>query len=817
MTLDELLISLKTTRQGLTTQEAELRFREQGPNEFEAHHPWARFWDLTKNFFNPLNLILLFAAIASVFVHQLIDAVLIGVMVILSSLLNSWQTFRAEKAAKKLKERIALEATVLRNGSWVEIPRREIVLGDIVRLTAGDLVPADVRLIEAEDIHVQEAALTGESMPAEKSVEAGVLAAGESSPALLFLGTSVLSGIATAVVLARGKDTAYGEILERLAERPLETEFEKGMRHFGMLIFKTVFFLVLFVLVGNLTAGRDALESLLFSVALAVGLTPEFLPMITTVTLSQGAVQMAKKKVIVKHLSAIQNLGSIDVLCSDKTGTLTSGKMELDSSLDLYGHPADAPLRLAGLCTKFETGINGPFNSAILAAWKEDTEGFTKTDEIPFDFNRRMLSVALEKDGKNLLISMGAPEAVEAISDLSDDERKRVREVSQSFSEKGLRLLAVGSRILPGPMTKREDERDLHLEGFLAFLDHPIEGVEVNIRALEEDGIEVKILTGDNEKVTAFICEKVGIHPGEIIQGKDIEHLDEISLGALAEKTTVFARVTPTQKERIIRALKSKKHVVGYMGDGINDAPSLHTADVGISVAGAVDIAREASDIILLERSLTVLHAGIMAGRRSYANVFKYLLMGTSSNFGNMVSMAVAAIFLPFLPMLPIQILINNFLYDLAQISIPTDNIDPASIIGPRRWDIRLIRNFMLTIGPISSLFDFLTFFMLLRFFHFNEREFHTGWFVESLVTQTLVLFVIRTTGRPWKNRPSLPLIITTLGVVVVALGLPYTPISAELGFSVLPGKFYFFLTILVLTYLVTVEIVKHKIFLTRR
>lgn len=810
-TLSDQLKELGTSPQGLTSTEAQLRLQQQGPNELVGHVQ-SRVLEFIKSFFNPLNLILLVAALASAFLKEMFDAILVAVMVILSSLLNSWQTYRAEKAAGKLKEKIAIEATVLRDGNWREIPRRELVVGDIIRLTAGDLVPADVRLIEAEDVHVQEAALTGESMPAEKIVTTGTQEPDSESPSLLFLGTSVLSGIATAVVYARGKDTAFGEILERLSERPLETEFEKGMHRFGMLILKTVFFLVLFVLVANLSAGRDAFESILFSVALAVGLTPEFLPMITTVTLSQGAVNMAKKKVIVKHLSAIQNLGSIDILCCDKTGTLTTGTMSLDASLNPQGTPSEMPLKMAHLIASFETGIKSPFNSAILNAKTDNLDGYTKTDEIPFDFNRRMLSVVVEKDKQHTLIAMGAPEAIAEICEATVEERMRNSEVTQSYSEKGLRLLAVGTKIVKGPLVTKEDERNLTLTGFLAFLDHPLKGVDADISALKRDGVEVKIITGDNEKVTGYICSQVGINPGAIVLGKSMDHLDEYALGKLAENTTVFARVTPMQKERIIRALKSRNHVVGYLGDGINDAPSLHTADVGISVSGAVDVAREASDIILLERSLIVLHAGIMAGRRSFGNVFKYLLMGTSSNFGNMMSMAVAAIFLPFLPMLPIQILINNFLYDIAQITIPTDNVDLAFIDGPQRWNIHLIRNFMVTIGPISSLFDFVTFFILLKVFHFDEVLFHTGWFVESLVTQSLVLFVIRTSGRPWTNRPSLPLTLTTLGVVTFALCLPYTPFAQRIGFKMLPMKFYIFLLVVVGLYLVIVEIVKHRL-----
>lgn len=798
---------------GLTSEEASRRLQEQGPNVYEIGKKQSRLKEFSRSLFNPLNLILIFAAITSSFVREFVNSALIAVMVVLSSILDSIQTFRAEKAASILREKIAGEATALRDGTWKEVTRKELVLGDIVRVSAGDLVPADVLLLEADDLHIQEAALTGESIPVEKSASPD---GREEKSALLYLGTSVVSGVGTAVVRARGKDTAFGEIINRLSERPAETEFEKGMHHFGILILKTVLFLVLFVLAANLSAGRGAFESLLFSVALAVGLTPEFLPMITTVTLSQGAVAMAKKKVVVKHLSAIQNLGSIDILCSDKTGTLTTGSMALEKSLDGNGRPSDEALKLASIICQLETGIRSPFNDAILKVKREDLGGYQKTDEIPFEFNRRMLSIVIEKDRTYSLLTMGAPEDVFRICEFPGNAREETLELMQSLSEKGLRVLAVASRNVTSAVVTRTDEQGLTLAGLLTFLDHPLDDVDESIGALRKDGVQVKILTGDNEKVTAYICAQVGIDPGEIVLGKDIDHLDQFSLGGLAEKTNVFARVTPTQKERIILALKAKKHVVGYLGDGINDAPSLHSADVGISVAGAVDVAREASDIILLERSLRVLHAGILAGRRSFGNVFKYLLMGTSSNFGNMMSMAVAAVFLPFLPMLPIQILINNFLYDLSQISIPRDNVDPAFIKKPQRWDIHLIRNFMITIGPISSVFDLITFYILLKVFHFDEKSFHTGWFVESLVTQTLVLFVIRTIGRPWKNRPSLLLILTNLCVVAFGIILPHSPLAKVLGFTPLPGKFYLFLAAVVVTYLLIVEVVKHSVFRRR-
>jgi P-type Mg2+ transporter len=590
-----------------------------------------------------------------------------------------------------------------------------------------------------------------------------------------------------------------------------------------MLILETVIFLVLFILVVNLSLGRNALQSLLFSVALAVGLTPEFLPMIVTVTLAQGAIAMARQKVIVRHLPAIQNLGSIDVLCSDKTGTLTTGKMSLAQSLDPLGRGSTRPLFLAALNSKYQTGIKSPLDAAILEQPITGLDNYTKTDEIPFDFERRRLSVVVSKDGRFELITKGAPESLLDVcvqcdldgqtQPLDDASRLQCLQTFRDLSRQGFRMLAVAYRkVEHAAGFKSSDECELTLAGFLTFADPLVEGVAESIARLNRDGVQIKIVTGDNELVTRHICDQVGINGGEIVLGSSIEQANEIALSKIVEQNNIFARVSPSQKHRIIRALKSNGRVVGFMGDGINDAPSLHGADVGISVAGAVDVAREASDIILLERGLDVLHSGIVAGRRSFGNVLKYLLMGTSSNFGNMFSMAGAAVFLPFLPMLPTQILLNNFLYDFAQITIPTDNIDPVYVQQPQRWNIGLIRRFMLVIGPVSSVYDFITFFALLHVFHFGEELFHTGWFLESLATQTLVLFVIRTAGRPWSNRPSTPLVITTIAVVVIGIVLPYSPLAAELGLKPLPASYFGFLIAIVGTYLFLVEVVKERV-----
>jgi Mg2+-importing ATPase len=821
---DPFLARLGTSPRGLDSAEARERLKANGPNDVSASRRRSQWLEHIRGAFNPLVVILLVAGAASAFLGEVASAVIIACIVFLSMGLNLWQTVRSEGAVKRLQDQIAPTATVLRDGTWTELPRREIVKGDVVRLAAGDLVPADVRLIEATDLHVQQAALTGEALPVEKTVAAGAPSeSGPGAPNLLYLGTSVVSGTGTAVVFATGKGTAFGDIVERLASRPDETEFERGTRKFGILIMQTVGFLVLFILIVNVALGRDPMQSLLFSVALAVGLTPEFLPMITTVTLAQGAIRMAHEKVIVKHLSSIQNLGSIDILCSDKTGTLTSGTMSLDASLDPFGTASTRALSLAHLNSRFQTGIKSPLDVAILDQPAPEIEGCRKTDEMPFDFERRRLSIVVEREHEHLLVTKGAPESVMGVCTsyevegrthaLDPDAIARCKAAFGGESERGFRVLAVAYRNVDAATGfKTGDESGLTLAGFVTFADHLLEGVAASMERLGRDGVDVKILTGDNELVTKHVCHELGIDPGRIVLGTELDALDDPGLAALAEKTRVFARVSPAQKHHIIRALKGRDHVVGYVGDGINDAPSLHAADVGISVAGAVDVAREASDIILLERHLDVLHAGIIAGRRSFANVLKYLLMGTSSNFGNMFSMAGAALFLPFLPMLPTQILLNNFLYDFAQITIPTDHIDPIHVRRPQRWDIGLIRNFMLLTGPVSSLYDFLTFFVLLRFFHFGEKLFHTGWFFESLATQTLVLFVIRTAGRPWRSLPSMPLVVTTLVVVLVGGALPYSPVAAPLGLAPLPGSYFLFVALVVGTYLVFIEIVKHKV-----
>ena len=815
---------------GLSSAEARKRLARFGPNDPTPVRRGALALELLTLFLNPLVIILLVASLVSAFLGQPVDSVIIFLVVLTGASINFVQTYRSQKAIERLREYVCLTTTVRRDGDWQEVKRHEIVVDDIVRLSAGDLVPADAKLLESRDLYVQQAALTGESMPAEKGItsEDKTSEATPLDPMMVFLGTSVVSGTAIARVIATGQRTAFGTIAERLAHRPEETEFERGLRRFGMLILRAVFFLVLFILVVRVALHKDAFESFVFAVALAVGLTPEFLPMITSVTLSRGAVRMAKERVVVKHLPAIQNFGSIDVFCSDKTGTLTAGEMTLDLWTDALGEPSEQTLALAYLNSKFETGIRSPLDAAVLKKARDDAQGYSKCDEIPFDFNRRRLSIVVQRtNGSNLerlLITKGAPEgilplcvsyrAAGGVQDFGGETLPDCNKTYQHLCTQGLRVLAVAYRQVPEQEGfSLADEHSLTLAGFLAFADPPTPDAGVSVAALRRDGVQVKILTGDNELVARHICEQVGLSDPLIVLGDELERMSDTALGHMAEQATVFARVSPMQKLRIILALKRRGHVVGYMGDGINDAPSLHSADVGISVAHATDVARDAADIILLEPGLGTLHRGIIEGRRASANVLKYLLMGTSSNFGNMFSMAGASVFLPFLPMLPTQILLNNFLYDTAQITIPSDNVDAAYISSPQRWDMRLIRNFMIFIGPISSIYDFLTFYVLLHFFHASEPLFHTGWFVESLATQTLVLFVIRTMGNPLRSRPSKPLTATTLLIVLIGTLLPVSPLAKILGFTPLPVAYFIFLGISIVTYLLLVEIVKRRLF----
>ena len=806
---------------GLTDREAEGRLRSYGYNECVSARRTNHLGAFLRLLLDPLVLVLLLAAAVSGFLGEKLNATIISVIVLLGATINFVQSRRSAIAIDGLRAQVQPTVEVLRQDEWRQIPHRLLAPGDIVRLSAGDLVPADCVLLTAEHLHVLQSALTGESFPAEKE------AAGEKEPAsdldkpwMIFLGSSVISGSGIARVCATGPKTVFGDIAARLATRPAETEFERGIRDFGSFIMRTVFFLVLSLLVVRIAMRRDAFQSLIFAVSLAVGLTPEFLPMIASVTLATGAVRMSRRKVIVRHLAAIQNLGSMDVLCSDKTGTLTEGVMKLERVVDPMGAQSDRALFWAGLNSRFDAGIRSPLDVAILARAPEDSEPCGKVDEIPFDFERRLVSVLLNRSGSRLMVTKGAPEPLldrcgsyelgGRVLPFDAETQDNCRREFQNLSGKGFRVLGVAWRTLPDAESYgAKDEIDLCFAGFLGFVDPPLADAAEMVQALGRDGVRFKVITGDNELVTRYICDQVGLSGTAVVCGAELESMTDPALGHIVETTDVFARVSPAQKNRIILALKRRGHVVGYIGDGVNDAPSLHAADVGISVPGAADVAREAAEIILTEHGLDVLHAGILEGRRAFGNVMKYILMGTSSNFGNVLSMAAASVMLPFLPMLPTQILLNNFLYDAAQVSIPTDHVDAAWITQPRRWRVGAIRRFMLWVGPVSSLFDFLTFYVLLHFLHAGERLFQSGWFVESLATQTLVLLVIRTAGNPFRSRPSKALMTTTVAVVAIGFLIPFSPVAELFAFTPLPMMYFAFLIPATAAYLTAVSVVR--------
>jgi len=771
-------------------------------------------------FANPLVVLLLAAAVLSAGTGDVASSWILAGVILLSVTLDFVQEYRAGRAADSLKASVALRASVLRDGRWAEVPAAGIVPGDVVQLQPGGLVPADGRVLDARDFFVNEALLTGEPYPVEKRADP---ADPDAATGVVSMGTSVVGGSATVLVSATGRDTALGKIHDTLARRPPATAFELGIHSFGMLILKVAVLMVLFVLLVNGVLQRPWLESFLFAVALAVGLTPELLPMIVSVTLARGALRMAKERVIVKHLPAIHDLGSMDVLCTDKTGTLTEARIRLMRALDCRGRPSPRVLELAVLNSSMQTGPRNPLDDAILEQAGEAVARWTKVDEVPFDFERRCVTVLADDGSRRLLVHKGAfedilahctrweAEAGQAAQPLDGPARQQLVPQFEELSRQGLRVLGIASKETPRDHAHAvvNDESELVFAGLLAFEDPPKQSAAEAIRGLAAAGVQVKVVTGDNELVTQHLCAELGMPVTGVLTGNEIRALTDTALAARAGDVSLFCRVTPPLKNRVILALRSRGHVVGYLGDGINDAPPLHSAHVGISVAGAVDVAREAADLILLDPDLGVLHRGIREGRRTFGNIMKYVMMGTSSNFGNMLSMAVGTLVLPFLPLLPIQILCNNFLYDLSEIPIPLDRMDEEFVARPHHWNLQQVRSFMLLFGPISSVFDFLTFFLLLRWFRAGEALFHTGWFVESLATQVLVIFVIRTRGNPLRSRAHPVLVLTSLVVVAVAATLPFTPLGSRLGFVPLSAPFFGALAALAVAYLAIVQAMK--------
>jgi Mg2+-importing ATPase len=803
---------------GLTRDEATSRLKTVGANRLQPATQRAVVLQFLAHFKNPLVLVLLAACGISALTGDLTGALIIGLIVVMSVTLDFVQAYRAGRAAEQLALQVAVTATVLRDGLPCELPVTELVPGDVVLLSAGNLVPADGRVLEATDFFVNQAQLTGEPYPVEKKFTTAETWELDEDNAV-FMGSSVVSGSARVLLGRTGSATALGLIAVSLAQPAPPTAFEIGTRRFGMLIMRLTVLLVLFTLLVYVALQRSLLESFLFAVALAVGLTPELLPMVVSVTLTRGALRMADLKVIVKRPSAIQDMGAMDVLCTDKTGTLTEAKIRLERHVDSDGQDNPQVLALAYLNSYFESGLKSPLDDAILAHEDIDVSDWHKIDEVPFDFERRRVSVLVQRAGARRLVVKGAPEDILRLCThyqnptgdtvaLDDVALRRINALFDSLGEAGFRVLGIAWRdvAIDHPHAVVSDESELVFAGFAAFLDPPKTSAGAALKAMAASGVAVKIVTGDNERVTRHVCIQLGVPIEGVLTGSEVAVMNDDALRARVESVNLFCRVNPAQKNRIILALKARGRVVGYLGDGINDAPSLHTADVGISVEGAVDVAKQAADMILLERDLMVLHQGILEGRRTFGNVMKYIMMATSSNFGNMFSMAAATLFLPFLPMLPLQILLNNLLYDVSEITLPLDNVDADDLAQPKRWDMGFIRNFMLTIGPISSLFDMLTFYLLIHLFHAQESLFRTGWFVESVASQVLVIFVIRTRRNPFRSRPNSWLVVTSVGVVLTAMGLPFTPLAPYLGFTPLPLAFFGLLSALLIAYLVMVE-----------
>jgi P-type Mg2+ transporter len=820
--LTDLTRELGADANGLTTSEAGLRRSRYGPNALEERRRLSLPLKFLGRFRNPLVIILLVAAVVSALTGDLPSFIIISTIVLMSAVLDTVQEYRAEEAAANLKVSVALKEQVLRDGKEVTVLGEDLVPGDVVLLAAGDLVPADGRLLEARDFFANEALLTGESYPAEKhpcdeGVDSPEVAEATNAA---FMGSSVMNGSAKLLVCGTGLAAQLGQISSTLRRAPPPSALDQGAHRFGMLIVRFTEILVLFVLLINLLFHRPWLESFLFAVALAVGLTPELLPMIMSVTLARGAIRMAKAQVIVKRLGAIHDLGSMDVLCTDKTGTLTEAKISLARQVALSGADSSHVLDLAWLNSHFQAGLRNPLDAAIIESGPPRDAGWTKIDEVPFDFQRRRVSVLVEHEGCRLLITKGAPEDVIKLASryeepgkpellpLDEAARTRVAKVFEELSADGFRTLGVGWRELEPNRAGATvaDEQDLVFAGFVVFFDPPKASAGAAIAALGAKGVGIKILSGDNERVTQHVCTELGIPITGLLTGTEIEALDDEALAARLEETNLFCRVTPVQKNRIILSLRHRGHVVGYLGDGINDAPSLHTADVGISVDSAVDVAKDAADIILLQQDLGVLERGVAEGRRAFGNIMKFIMMAMSSNLGNMFSMAGATLVLPFLPMLPVQILLNNLLYAVSEMPIPLDEVDSEITEKPEHWDMRFIRNFMLVMGPVSSIFDFLTFGLLLLVFHANEALFQTGWFVESLATQVLVIFVLRTRRNPLKSRPHPLLATTSVAVVVLAVVLPFTPLGAWFGFVPPSAPFLFAIAGLTVSYLLLAQ-----------
>ncbi len=822
----DLLRALGSSNLGIEPATAEQRLGDLGPNLIREQHSTGMVALFAKQFASPLVLILLFGALVSFWVGDTSDALIIFVIVCGSALLSFSQEARASRAVEALRSRLALTSRVIRGGAETTVPAAKLVPGDIVLLSAGNLVPADGLILEATDFLVTQAALTGESLPVEKRPGAVPATAPISACTnAVFMGSSVRSGTARILIVRTGSSTEFGAIAKRLEQAEPETDFERGVRHFGTMLLRVMFLIVTFVLAINQLLGRPFVESMLFAVALAVGLSPELLPAIVTVTLSAGARQLAGGGVIIRRLEALENFGSMTVLCTDKTGTITTGEVALADATDPAGQSSAGVKRLAFLNAALETGIANPLDAALVAAGssaKLDTGGITKVDEIPYDFRRRRLTIVLEEAGERLLVTKGAFAEVAAIcssvaegtgaTTLTAEKREQLERFFSAKGQDGFRVLALATKtVAPQADYTLADEKDLVFAGFLLFLDPPKESAAQALRNLRHAGIVTKVISGDNRHITAHVAKSVGFDADAMLTGEQLATMSDEALWHRAPRTDLFVEIEPQQKERIVRALQHAGHAVGYIGDGINDAPALRAADIGISVEGAVDVARESADIVLLKPDLEVLCQGVENGRRTFANTLKYVSIAISSNFGNMVSMAVATPILPFLPLLPKQILLNNFLADLPALAISTDRVDPERLRQPQRWDVGFVRRFMIIFGLGSSVFDFITFGVLLKIFHAGELLFHTGWFTVSLITQMVVVLVLRTRRLAVQSRPSTMLMVAMAAVFLAAIALPYVqPLARDFELVPLSLSQLGSLIGIVIAYLGATELLKH-------
>ena len=819
---DQLLVELGADPQrGLSDAEAATRLLRQGPNQLAERQRADVAVLLLRQFSSPIVVILIVAALLSFALRDATDGGIILVIVLVSGLLGFWQERGAAQVMAALLRSVELQALVRRGGREQVIPTHELVSGDVVLVAAGDGIPADCRLLEECDLFVNEAALTGESFPVDKSpgvVTAAAPLAGRSN--VLMLGTHVVSGSGVAVVVRTGRATEFGQIAERLRLRPPQTEFEHGVRRFGALLLEITLVLVITIFAVNVYLQRPVLESFLFALALAVGLTPQLLPAIISVNLAKGAQRMAAERVIVRRLAAIEDFGSMDVLCCDKTGTLTEGEVRLEAALDRDGQPSEQVLLYAWLNASFETSFANPIDAAIRRHGGPTADGWRKRDELPYDFERKRLSVLVERGGESLLITKGALTNVLEVCSSAERSgrsavplaqvRQQIEQRAEALNEQGYRTLGVALRRLDSASTiSRSSEAEMVFLGLLVFADPPKAGIARTLADLERLGVRLKIISGDNALVATHVGEQVGLVQPRVLTGVDLHQLSDAALPTRARHIDIFAEIEPSQKERIVRALRRSGHVVGYMGDGINDAPAMHAADVSISVQGAVDAAKEAADIVLLDNDLNVLQAGVREGRRTFANTLKYVFMATSANFGNMISMAAASVVLPFLPLLPKQVLLTNLLTDLPELGIATDRVDPEWIERPRRWNVGFIRRFMLTFGLVSSVFDGLTFVVLVVGLRAGPVEFRTGWFVESVVSAALIVLVVRTRRSVFHSRPSRLLLLATVLVVGITVALPYMPIAGLLGFTPLPPRFLGILALIVLAYAASAELAK--------